>query len=722
MTSDRKSQNRDSELFSIKTKILYGNSFQASTALIFVTLVIVILSYNIFSDNGKDLFLLQTWAASAIIICLIRLLFAFQYRRSDLQSNSTLWRNIFYTTSALTGAVFGSSVFFVAKIHSPSHIALIVLILGAISAGSIGTLATSRAAFTLLNLFLLLPYSIYMIYQKAVIFQTTGGLVIVFLATIFLTAFRINNMLSKSLMLKVENDRIIKKLSQSEEKFSKSFYSGIAPMAMMRIDDAAIIDVNDSMLKLVGYSREEMIGKSPYDLEITSRPEEVINIIQEIADSKGRLQNREITLKTKNGIMKHCLLTVENYRLNESIIALVMLHDFTERLDYEKKLKIERDRAEDAASVKSKFLAVMSHEIRTPMNGIIGMTNLALISDDMEEVNEYLHVVKESAGYLHTLINDILDLSRLESGKVIIEPVDMDLHQTIRNIHKSLELIALSKKITLSYEINSDVPAYVKASPERLRQILYNLIGNAIKFTSTGGVTVRVSLNDGKDYDFTESGNYLEIKVTDTGIGISEDRIDKIFESFTQADSGTFRSYGGTGLGLTISKQLILMMNGKIRVESTVGSGSTFGFIIPLSIGEKPVSDIDFIHIKNTGGKKRILVAEDNLMNQRLIAAYLEKLGHSYEIAEDGQKALEILRTQHFDLILMDLEMPVLNGMESASMIQRGEAGEKNRYIPIYAMSAHIMENIKDECLTQGFAGYLTKPVALKSLKKILDA
>jgi PAS domain S-box-containing protein len=566
----------------------------------------------------------------------------------------------------------------------------------------------------------LFPYAVYFIFLLKEDYKTVGFLIILFLVAIYITAYRINKILSKSLNLSIENDVIIEKLSQSEEKFSKSFYSGIAPMAMLRFDNARFVDVNDAMVNLIKYSRDEIIGKSPYDLELYNKTEDAIDIIVE-ASKKGRIANREITLTTNDGQTLHCLTTIENFKLNDSTIALVMLQDFTERIEHEKQIKFERDRAETAAEAKTKFLAAMSHEIRTPMNSILGMTNLAMLSENAEERNDYLKVVRDSGSYLMVLINDILDMSKIEAGRVEIDIIDTDLNKLVRSVFRSMELLALSKKLTITKNIDPEVPEYIKTAPERLRQILINLIGNAIKFTPDGGITINVSLSNGDGYNHDpEINQFIEFSVTDTGIGIPADKHELIFESFTQADASTFRKFGGTGLGLSICKQISRLMKGDIKVTSEQGKGSTFNFIVPLIAGAEPCSD----DIENYGASEqhnieKILIAEDNIMNQKLIEAYMKKLKRNYVIAENGNDVINKLKAEKFDIVLMDLEMPVLDGYEAMKKIRNGEAGEENRHLVIYAMSAHILEETINRCIDDGFSGYITKPLDLKKLRNI---
>ncbi len=707
------------DLNDIRTDILYINSYQSTVILFITTFLIVFLFQNTLKQFDVYNQIVLIWFPFAILSFTIKLAMTIAYHRIK-NKNKSFWRKLFYFTTAVSGVVFGSYLFFLQSIDNQIYIFFTVLLLGALSSGSVSTHSTSMTAFSIFNILSLFPYGLYFIISLRNDYTAVGLLIILFLVTIFITAYRINKILTKSLNLSIENDAIIEKLSQSEEKFSKSFYSGIAPMAMLRFDNGRFIDVNDAMINLMKYSRDEIIGKSPYELDLYEDPEDVIKIAME-ASKNGHVSNREITLITGDKKTKHCLITVENFRLNDSIIALGMLQDFTERIEYEQKLKFERDRAETAAGAKTKFLAAMSHEIRTPMNSILGMTNLALLSDNTDERNEYLKVVRDSGNYLMVLINDILDMSKIEAGKVEIDLVDTDLNKLITSVYRSMELLALSKKLTITKSINPDVPEYIKSAPERLRQILINLIGNAIKFTPKGGIAISVSMSDGTGYNHdSEITEFIEFSVTDTGIGIPADKHELIFESFTQGDASTFRKFGGTGLGLSICKQISRLMKGDIKVISEPDKGSTFSFIIPLAEGNKPCSeDIECYDAHEQRASEHILIAEDNIMNQKLIEAYMKKLERDYVIAENGNDVIERLKTQKFDMVLMDLEMPVLDGYEAMRMIRNGEAGEENRHIIIYAMSAHIHKDTINKCIDDGFSGYITKPLDLKKLRDI---
>ncbi|TGN00301.1 MHYT domain-containing protein [Leptospira dzoumogneensis] len=467
--------------------------------------------------------------------------------------------------------------------------------------------------------------------------------------------------------------------------------------------------MSDSTESILGYPIQDFVSSNSIrSFKDVVHPED-IKMVESIVDAAvaGKRaftleyrvihQNGEIRWLWDNG----CGVYGGN---GEAIFIDGVILDITERRRIEEALRKEKEKAELAAITKTSFLANMSHEIRTPMNAILGFTEV-LLSDQLEKNHRtHLETVKSSAKSLLRLLNDILNTAKLEKGAVELEEMDFSLFKLIAELKSTLGIGARKKNLEFEVVQESDLPEFYKGDSLRIRQILMNLIGNAVKFTDKGKVSLKVKREEGK----------LHFAVQDTGIGIQADRLDKIFEPFTQADISTTRRFGGTGLGTTICKQLTELMGGKIWAESSLGKGSTFHVLLPLEEG-KPRQENKI----QTGIKLpplKILVVDDVEKNTELVSLLLQNLGHQVESSYNGEDAVKKVTTGSFDLVLMDVQMPGLDGRQATKVIRMHEIQEKVSRTPILALTASVFEEDKNAASAAGMDGFVSKPVEMDQM------
>ncbi|GAB0056962.1 Sensor histidine kinase RcsC [Candidatus Magnetaquicoccaceae bacterium FCR-1] len=516
-------------------------------------------------------------------------------------------------------------------------------------------------------------------------------------------------------------------------------------VCLVRASDAAIVYVNRGFERLFGYARGEILERN---IEVIYEPvhDDSVSEVRRIATCllhKGEWVGETRNIR-KDGtpFWGYVSITSLTHPVHGEL-WMVILQDISERKRNEEALRgykdtleeqvrlrtlaLERarDDAEAAARAKESFLFNMSHEIRTPMNGVLGMADLILETSLTEQQRHYVNTIHRSGRLLLRIINDILDFAKIRSGQFHLEIIYFSLNDVLKHIRELFEQQASAKGLHFRFQVRASLPEGLLGDPYRLDQILFNLLGNAVKFTETGSITLSVEVEEEREVDLV-----LRFLIADSGIGISPEYLERIFQSFSQEDSSVARRFGGSGLGLAISRQLVLLMNGRLWVESAPGVGSTFGFtarfgkmhpgIIPRSVDwnrlDEPDSRESGVFLGGLEG--RILLVEDNVVNQEVALAALRLFGCEVTVEDNGLSALERLKSapEQFDLILMDCEMPIMDGFETTRRVRQWELAHARPPMPIVALTAHVLQESRQKCLASGMNDHLRKPFSLGEL------
>jgi PAS domain S-box-containing protein len=479
--------------------------------------------------------------------------------------------------------------------------------------------------------------------------------------------------------------------------------------AIMTTDPYGIItDINRQMEALTGSTRDELIG-APFK-ELFTDPERAEAGIKLVL-SEQKITDYELTARaydgTKTVVSFNATTFYDRGRTLKGVFAAA--RDVTEQKRVEMELKQAKAAAESASRSKSDFLASMSHEIRTPMNAIIGIADLLAKTALTAEQDKYVQIFRRAGDNLLNLINDILDLSKMEASQLELEQTGFSLSDLLEKVTEMVAHRAIGKGLALECEIGPDVPTDLIGDPTRLCQVLLNLLGNAIKFTESGKVSLRISLDGVQGIPST-----LRFTVTDTGIGISSEKLARIFERFIQADSSTTRRFGGSGLGLTISKSLVELMGGQVWVESVVDKGSVFSFTLPFDIwieaAHRAADPVD-TSVASPLPALRILLAEDSADNRTITLAYLEDTPYRVDVAENGAVACDLFQAHDYDIVLMDRQMPIMDGLAATRRIRAWEQANHRLATPIIALTASALKGDRERCLAAGCTVYLTKPI-----------
>ena len=716
--SNTQSNSDESQLIEAELVTQLYNNLRASLS--GATAVAVILMFSIWDvvDQTK----LIIWFLIYIGITLLRaLLSRLFYKKRSTDAYEPVWKNLFQL-GVIASAISWSlvAVLFIENLN-PLYQLVVSLALAGVCAGAVTSLSAQWKIMLSFVVPVLLVYiTVYLMIGG--VHKMIGFLSVAYMGLLVASGRRMYESLYDNVRLTLVSQNQAKQIMHSEKRF-RDVTEATGEYLWETDIDGNYTFLTDKVINVKGYKTEDFLGFSPDKY----MPEEDA-ISYKTALGKG-LANRDIFSIECRNLDRNGNISWEHITgkplldSNNDVIGFRGSgSSITERKITEIALIATRKAAETASTAKSEFLATMSHEIRTPMNGVIGMTQLLSDTQLTNQQKSYVDVISQSGRILITVINDILDYSKIEAGKLELELISFNLQQAVDDVYKLMLSNANSKSIQLHVDMQHDCSINVLGDAIRFRQILLNLLGNAIKFTHKGYVRVVIEC-----LELSNNETQIEVRIEDTGIGINKEAQTKLFTSFSQADGSTTRKYGGTGLGLAISRQLVELMGGDISVVSEENKGSTFSFKITMQLSAENSIDSTSKEInriyrqsKDVFSEKKVLLVEDNTANQAVALGVLSNLGFNISIANNGLEAIAAYSTNNYDLILMDCQMPEMDGFEATRKIRLQEH-EQEKHVPIIALTANAMEDDKQRCYDAGMDDYLCKPFDIDELINILN-
>ncbi len=508
----------------------------------------------------------------------------------------------------------------------------------------------------------------------------------------------------------------ISELKKSEEKFSKAFNNTDISISISSFETGKLLEVNNSFLNMMGFGKEEIIGENILDVPLIIDEGQRLKLKKEIEKNKS-LYNYEIKMRTKDNKIRTGLCNIVPIKINGEECLLSSILDITERNSIMEELGKAKEESDVANRAKSNFLSNMSHEIRTPMNAVIGYSELLFNTKLTSRQKDYISGIKVSSGMLMSIINDILDWSKIDNNKLDLENSIFNIEEAIDNVVEQMQFKTSDEKVEIKVEKEENIPYPLYGDPFRLQQVLLNLVSNSIKFTLEGEIRIKISILERKSDSIL-----LKYEVSDTGIGIPEEEIKDIFEPFKQVDNKHINQHEGTGLGLAICRQLVGLMGGDIRVESELGRGTSFFFTTDFKIPsvdevvvqkKKDVADSDISYIFDHLRGLRVLLVDDNEINQDVLKSIIDEVGMLVTVASSGREAIEKVKTEEFDIVLMDIRMPGMDGYEATAEIRKMKSSND---LPIIAVTASASPDERRRCIASNIDDYITKPINREAL------